>query len=93
MISLVGLGHTTTIENNESLHTAAELTVEVVPDEYKVGARIRPDSLNLFFAPILKVVLGTVEARATAQAGGIGSKQCLTSWGIPDQGWRWLVQE
>lgn len=76
---------TTEISDTPLITTTEELTIEVIPDSFKVRVRVMRDSIRLYFAPVLGMQRGYVAARAAAEAAEAGSIQCLKPWAIPDE--------
>ncbi len=82
---------TSTVQTEATLHRAAEVMVEVIPDEYKVRVRVQRNASGLLEP--LNSFLGILRAEATAQAAP-GDAICVQPLAEPDhRGWRWLVEE
>lgn len=74
---------TSNVIRNDSVQ-AAEVSLQVLPDEHKVRCRIQRDGLPLWFARVLGFDDLTVSADAAAQATEAGAGRCLKPFALPD---------
>jgi hypothetical protein len=67
--------------------TADEVVVEPNPAAYTVTVTVTRERIGLWFAPVLGIPVGTVSARATAeaaQAGAVNPTKCIKPFALPD---------